>query len=499
MRLLCCLCILGALVGLDVAAAPLSSRFTYQGVLEQSGAPASGSFDLSFQPFGLLTGGTALAPEVVVENVVVTDGAFSVPLDFGEGFFVGDEVFLSIGVRPGASTGAFTTLAPRQPVTATPYALTAMSLAETGTGQSSLLGRLGFTTATININADSPSIAIGGDGFPIISFYDPANGDLRVLHCEDLACATRTITTIDSTGIVGEFSSIAILANDLPAISYYDRTNADLKLAYCLTRSCASTSIFTVDSTGNVGQFTSLVGGDRLFASTLIFYYDASNGDLKSARCPMTNCTSPTLVIIDSVGDVGQYASAAIGSATGDTAHVWVAYYSDSATSVKIAACIGFGCGTIAAAPVVVQAGVTAPTSIGLTIGGDLRPWVGYNSGTTVRVARCNSPTACASPAVTNVAGVNGFAALSTGIDGVVWFGGRPTSGRARLGRCTGLGECTDAAAWTMSATDTAQTSPVSIARGVDGSMVLAATYGTSMRIFHCGSPQMCADVGWPR
>lgn len=498
MRLLCCLCILGALVGLDAAAAPLSSRFTYQGVLEQSGAPASGSFDLSFQPFGLLTGGTALAPEVVVENVVVTDGAFSVPLDFGEGFFVGDEVFLSIGVRSGASTGAFTTLAPRQPVTATPYALTAMSLAETGTGQSSLLGRLGFTTATININADSPSIAIGGDGFPIISFYDPANGDLRVLHCEDLACATRTITTIDSTGIVGEFSSIAILANGLPAISYYNRTNGDLKLAYCLTRNCASTSIVTVDSAGDVGQYANLVAGDRGFGAVLIFYYDASNGDLKSAACFITNCTSPTLVTLDSAGDVGQYPSAAIGIAVSDAARVWVAYYAAGTASVKIAGCSTFGCGSLVA-PVVVQAGVSAPTSIGLTIGGDLRPWVGYNSGGTVRVARCDSPTACTSPAVTNVAGVNGFAALSTGIDGVVWFGGLNSVGRPRLGRCTGLDQCTGAVAWTMTASNTDQTSPVSIARGVDGSMVFAATYGTSMRIFHCGSPQMCADVGWPR
>ena len=155
--------------------------------------------------------------------------------------------------------------------------------------------------------------------------------------------------------------------------------------------------------------------------------------------------------------------------------------------------------GAVAEAPVVVETGVTAPNSIALTVGGDSRAWVAYNDVGVMRVARCNSPVDCATPVITNVGNINGYAAMSTGIDGIVWFGGRATSGRARLGRCTDLTGCADAQAWTLSSNDTTQPSPVSVARGVDGSMVVAATYGTALRVFRCGSTLICTDGGWPR
>ncbi|HJU38756.1 MAG TPA: hypothetical protein VJ724_04230, partial [Tahibacter sp.] len=108
-----------ALVGGAVFAAPLTSQFNYQGKLEAGGAPANGAYDLRFEPFGAAGGGSALGSAVVVENVDVVDGVFTTTIDFGTGFFVGDRVFLSVGVREGASAGAFTTLSPRQEITAT--------------------------------------------------------------------------------------------------------------------------------------------------------------------------------------------------------------------------------------------------------------------------------------------------------------------------------------------------------------------------------------------
>ena len=55
----------------------------------------------------------------------VTNGLFTVQLDFGMSPFNGNPRWLEIGVRPGASTGAYTTVNPRQPITATPYAIRA--------------------------------------------------------------------------------------------------------------------------------------------------------------------------------------------------------------------------------------------------------------------------------------------------------------------------------------------------------------------------------------
>ena len=62
-----------------------TSAFTYQGKLADSGNPASGQYDLQFKLFDTVTLGTGTQQGslVVVSNVTVTNGIFSVQLDFG--------------------------------------------------------------------------------------------------------------------------------------------------------------------------------------------------------------------------------------------------------------------------------------------------------------------------------------------------------------------------------------------------------------------------------
>ena len=84
------------------------------------------------------------------------------------------------------------------------------------------------------------SLSIGADGFPIISYYDYANGNLKVAHCGDVSCSSgNTITTLDSAGDVGLYTSIVIGSDNLPIISYYDATNYDLKTVKCAKASCS--------------------------------------------------------------------------------------------------------------------------------------------------------------------------------------------------------------------------------------------------------------------
>jgi hypothetical protein len=61
-------------------------------------------------------------------NVSVVSGGFNVSLEFGAGAFTGANRFLEIAVRP-AGGGAFTTLAPRQPILSTPYSIKSLSAA----------------------------------------------------------------------------------------------------------------------------------------------------------------------------------------------------------------------------------------------------------------------------------------------------------------------------------------------------------------------------------
>ncbi len=113
---------------------------TYQGRLSDGSAAANGVYDLQFQLFSAATGGTARTTPITLEDVTVTNGIFTVPLNLGVNASInptgriqalnaailsGEDNFFEIGVRPGNSTGAFTILTPRQPLTAVPLAMLA--------------------------------------------------------------------------------------------------------------------------------------------------------------------------------------------------------------------------------------------------------------------------------------------------------------------------------------------------------------------------------------
>jgi hypothetical protein len=98
------------------------TAFTYQGRLNSSGSPASGSYDLVFTLYNTNTAGIAIAEPATNSAVAVTNGLFTTLVDFGPGVFTGTSNWLAIAVSTnGANT--FSLLTPRQQVTPTPYAL----------------------------------------------------------------------------------------------------------------------------------------------------------------------------------------------------------------------------------------------------------------------------------------------------------------------------------------------------------------------------------------
>lgn len=100
-----------------------TSAFSYQGRLTASGTPATGSYDLRFALYGSDSGGTGIGTLNTKEDVTVVDGLFSVLLDFGADAFAGSARYLEISVRPGASTGSYVRLSPRQFLSPMPYSL----------------------------------------------------------------------------------------------------------------------------------------------------------------------------------------------------------------------------------------------------------------------------------------------------------------------------------------------------------------------------------------
>ena len=103
------------------------SAFTYQGHLNDAGKSATGTYDFQFTLFDASSNGTPIGATVNQTSVGVTNGLFTTDLEFGAAAFDGNPRWLQVGLRPAGSGNPFTTLAQRQRVAPTPYALFAPS------------------------------------------------------------------------------------------------------------------------------------------------------------------------------------------------------------------------------------------------------------------------------------------------------------------------------------------------------------------------------------
>lgn len=135
---------------LEVKTEPQLSQtaFTYQGQLIDASGSANGIYDLQFTLYTAQTGGEKLGV-IVYEDLVLSNGLFTVQLDFGSAIN-SHENWLEVAVRLGNGTDAYTVLSPRQRLTLTPYAILAQA------EPWSLIGvPIGFPDS-VDIGAESP-------------------------------------------------------------------------------------------------------------------------------------------------------------------------------------------------------------------------------------------------------------------------------------------------------------------------------------------------------
>ena len=98
------------------------TMFTYQGRLNDKGQPATGSYDLTFSLFNVSTGGSVVAGPIATNAFAISNGVFSVGLDFGSGIFNGTNYWLQISVRTNNGS-SFIMLSPRRRLMPSPYAI----------------------------------------------------------------------------------------------------------------------------------------------------------------------------------------------------------------------------------------------------------------------------------------------------------------------------------------------------------------------------------------
>lgn len=138
------------------------TAFSYQGRLSDGANPANGFYDFQFQVFDAAIGGSSHGSPNTnsLYAVAVTNGLFSVVLDFGSGAFPGASRWLQIHARTNG-IGAFGALGSRQQFTATPYAITA--------------GALTGTLPAAQLSGTVGSAQIGGTYSSTVSFANAGN------------------------------------------------------------------------------------------------------------------------------------------------------------------------------------------------------------------------------------------------------------------------------------------------------------------------------------
>lgn len=134
-----------------------TTSFSYQGKLNSSSTPANGTYDFTFELYSAVSGGSAIGT-VNVNGVTVTNGVFTVQLDFGANTFDGTDRFLDISVKQSTAT-IYTFLTPRQKLASVPFATKAIKSENAdslgGLYANSYLQKNGDASQLTNINGSS--------------------------------------------------------------------------------------------------------------------------------------------------------------------------------------------------------------------------------------------------------------------------------------------------------------------------------------------------------
>jgi hypothetical protein len=181
------------LAGLRQAIAQ-GTAFTYQGQLDANGAPVNGSYDLIFTLYTNGSGGAAMGGPRTNLATSVSNGLFTATIDFGSDAFTGSSNWLEIDVRTNGN-GTFLSLAPRQQITPTPYAMYAPNA--------------GLASTAGSANSVAASNVSGALGLPQLPAVLLTNGQTGVNISGTFSGDGTSLTNVPTSSIAGSLSNVA--------------------------------------------------------------------------------------------------------------------------------------------------------------------------------------------------------------------------------------------------------------------------------------------------
>jgi len=277
-------CLLSCCLVLPTAVSAQTTAFTYQGNLIHNGAPATGAYEVSFALYDAVTNGNVVGTPITIAPVAVSNGLFTVQLDFGSGAFPASNRWLEIAATVFGSDQPVTTLAPRQALTSTPYAVRAISASSASTA-ATVTGPIPDLLLSSNIARLSGSPTFSGTlTAPRIGVGTNTSG------------AALQISGGSNTFSVSELSLLSVITNGPPATGVSNMV-APINVFVSGTRAYVTSfvpgalHIFDVSNprqpqilgaaVDNAGQpsppFTRLNGADGIFVTNNIAYVTAEN------------------------------------------------------------------------------------------------------------------------------------------------------------------------------------------------------------------------------
>jgi hypothetical protein len=473
-------------------AQPLGTAFTYQGQLTESGQPASGLYDLQVCLFDSPANPSTLACATDFNDVPVEDGVFTLALDFGAAPFAGQQRYLELRVRPGASTGGYTILSPRQLVRATPEALRAAAASaapwsgltgvpagfadgvddNSGGTVTSVAAGTGLTGGTIT-GSGTLGIANGGVG--------PAQIAPGAVGPTQLAAGAVGLSQINSAQVQARITGSCAVGE------YFRGIGPDGTVACERVPGVPALTVVDDPPANNVSEPALAIGADGL---PIISYWDSTDNDLKVARCVDAACTRPAQIrVVDATGSTGRYGDIAIGSGGLPV----ISYISSSALELRLARCLDAACTnadllTLDTAVEQARTAIVVPPA-------DPRPAIAYARGSQLHLLRCTN-TNCSGPqtrvVVDPTVGTGGWLSMAVGSDGlpvIAYSDG--AAGSLKLARCTNA-DCSTRSIVTVDDPVNSVGSNNSIAIGPGGLAVISYRDNTAgaLKIARCGNIQ---------
>lgn len=212
LSVLAAVALLGAIPPQAGAQTPVSTAFTYQGQLKQSGAPYNGEADLAFSLYDAAAGGNITGGPVWIDDVNVVNGLFTVTVDFGAPAFAGNDRWLEIQIGHPP-----TVLSPRTKLTSAPFAIRAGDLdmpfsGTSDTGTQTLFisntdtGKAGYF-AVDNATSASSALAAATNGGGSAGHFENNNAGNAspALYAETNGSGDAVSGYTDGTGSAGYF------------------------------------------------------------------------------------------------------------------------------------------------------------------------------------------------------------------------------------------------------------------------------------------------------